>query len=978
MKHEEKTRQVIYCGICNQHTSVDLTKQADGRIPGSGNETNETVRHNSFPALLAASILLLIISGISPFAPFAAASTVEFLYDDAGRLIQADYGNGMIIDYTYDPNGNLLTREISYLTPSPTLTPSPSPTETPTPTSTPTGGAVRRVPDDYSTISEAINACVSGDTILIAPGTYIGADNKNLDFLGKAITVSGEGDRNDTVIDCMGEGRGFHLHSGEGNDAVIMSLTIRNASVPYEHGAGIYCDGTAPSIIDCVLENPMEINSQCSYGGGIMCRQNSPIISDCRFYKNDAGIGGGGIACTDGSDAQISGCEFIENIGFSVFIDGGGGIFIHAGSHPTVTDCLFDGNVGRTGAGLLTQNSSNPNISNCRFINNHAYGPGGGISCEFGSNPTITNCLFSYNTSNSQGGALCSYNNSQPLFRRCTIDNNMARGEGGAMMNKADAIATLEYCIFRDNKTAVETGLSGCGAICNTAVINIYNCWFEGNQGLCNPEYDPSGGALCLWGDSVVSNCMIVDNYTQRNGGAIYASVFSGGADIEISNCTIADNETAPEGHGQGLYCDSGAEVNIINSILWDADVQDDEIYIEDGTVTISYSDVRFGWTGPGSDNISQNPQFASGPYGSYHLDYSSPCLNIGSDLAENIYINLSSGPLCMNEMSVAPDLSYDAETVDLGYHTEMVTPTPTFSPTAGPTDTPFIPTETPSLPTETPTQPTETPTLPTETPTLPTETPVEPTETETPTMPTDTPTRTPTGTLPTGTPTLPTETPTMPTHTPTALTETPVIPTNTPTNTPTVPTETPTLFPTGTPILPTETPVSPTETPTTPTSTPTRTPTEVPPTVTFTTTAVPTQIVPTPLPSPSPTFPCDQTGVTLEMPSDYFIEGDPCYLWAWLCNRTEEVISGLPMFIVLDVYDEYWFAPTWTYYEDGIDYYSLEIQPGLEKLIVIDEFLWPPDTGQANGIKFYGAFTDPNVTQLIGNLGNWTFSWGD
>ncbi len=39
------------------------------------------------------------------------AHSVRSTYDDAGRLVAADYGSARI-DYTYDNNGNLLSREV--------------------------------------------------------------------------------------------------------------------------------------------------------------------------------------------------------------------------------------------------------------------------------------------------------------------------------------------------------------------------------------------------------------------------------------------------------------------------------------------------------------------------------------------------------------------------------------------------------------------------------------------------------------------------------------------------------------------------------------------------------------------------------------------------------------------------------------------------------------------------------------------------
>jgi YD repeat-containing protein len=50
------------------------------------------------------------------------AGTVTYSYDNAGRLITADFGNNRKITYTYDNNGNLLERSISTTIPQYTLT----------------------------------------------------------------------------------------------------------------------------------------------------------------------------------------------------------------------------------------------------------------------------------------------------------------------------------------------------------------------------------------------------------------------------------------------------------------------------------------------------------------------------------------------------------------------------------------------------------------------------------------------------------------------------------------------------------------------------------------------------------------------------------------------------------------------------------------------------------------------------------------
>ncbi len=60
----------------------------------------------------------------------------------------------------------------------------------------------------FDAIQEAIDAAVNSDEVIILPGTYTGDGNRDIDFAGKAIVVTGS-DPNDpntvaaTVIDCQ-------------------------------------------------------------------------------------------------------------------------------------------------------------------------------------------------------------------------------------------------------------------------------------------------------------------------------------------------------------------------------------------------------------------------------------------------------------------------------------------------------------------------------------------------------------------------------------------------------------------------------------------------------------------------------------------------------------------------------------------------------------------------------------------------------
>jgi hypothetical protein len=107
----------------------------------------------------------------------------------------------------------------------------------------------RHVPSQYPTVRAAIDACVAGDTVIIADGTYSGTGNKDLDFAGKAIAVrSASGDPTTCILDCEGSGRGFYFHSGEAAASNVQGLTIRNGNA-----AGVYCAFSSPTLTHCTI-----------------------------------------------------------------------------------------------------------------------------------------------------------------------------------------------------------------------------------------------------------------------------------------------------------------------------------------------------------------------------------------------------------------------------------------------------------------------------------------------------------------------------------------------------------------------------------------------------------------------------------------------------------------------------------------------------------------------------------------------------
>ena len=157
----------------------------------------------------------------------------------------------------------------------------------------------------YPTIQAAVNAAASGDTVLIANGTYTGPGNVDIDFGGKNLTVTSQNGAASTVIDCQGSAganhRGFYLHSGE-TGAVISGLTIKNG---YEtnsnandagNGGGICIDGSSAVVQNCIVSG----STAQGIGGGICSTyytgtnpSGTITLTGCTVSGNNAGEGGG-------------------------------------------------------------------------------------------------------------------------------------------------------------------------------------------------------------------------------------------------------------------------------------------------------------------------------------------------------------------------------------------------------------------------------------------------------------------------------------------------------------------------------------------------------------------------------------------------------------------------------------------------------------------------------------------------------------
>jgi len=302
---------------------------------------------------------------------------------------------------------------------------------------------IRRVPQDYPTIQAAINAANDGDVVEVSPlatGVYSGPGNRDIDFMGKAITVKGLGPEGVT-IDCSdttdigGVGhRGFYFHRGETHTSVLKGFTIRGGRIrgdmpadnqtwqrSGEHpiGGGIYCEMSSPRIIDCRITD-----CASEVGGGIGCVAAAPLIIDCRITENKAGgLGsgrsggkGGGIGLIRGSDARIINCIIRNNSGY--YNSFGGGIYIRSSS-AGIVGCDISSNTAEgniTGGGVYCGGRPGDVVMRNNVISNNLAGTGAGVCLEHGSPGVQDSGSGQSGTSGELSGGV--------TIKNCTIAHN--------------------------------------------------------------------------------------------------------------------------------------------------------------------------------------------------------------------------------------------------------------------------------------------------------------------------------------------------------------------------------------------------------------------------------------------------------------------------------------------------------------------------------------------------------------------------
>jgi len=414
-----------------------------------------------------------------------------------------------------------------------------------------------------SSIQQGLDAASSGDTVIVAAGTY---NEINLNFQGKSIHIKSQSGPAQTIIDGGGDGTVFLILSGETREAIIEGFTIKNG----------YSNTHAPN-----------------FAGGIYIKNASPTIIGNIIMENHAdtgdGYGGGGIKVSTGSNPLIQGNTINNN---SCYVKGGG-IQIYEAS-AEIRDNKISSNVA---TGCWDDEKNEPCAA------------GGGIGATFTSSLLIKGNTIESNTATFSGGGMSVYAGNCEITGNEIINNDGGLFAGGIHVESHTNYGDFNF-VITENVIQGNRSLDGGGIHSfmheTASYVEIRDNQIIGNEALSSEcqsgGYCGRGGGLTLLSKSagtdqhVIKKNIIQDNYSDSYGGALFVAMpivfeenvvkdnhavynYPGTAFVDNPNCSILRNqflgnfkesEDSANFNPGALYVKSCDNVDVVNNFFFD------------------------------------------------------------------------------------------------------------------------------------------------------------------------------------------------------------------------------------------------------------------------------------------------------------------------------------------------------------------------------------------------------------------------
>lgn len=367
-------------------------------------------------------------------------------------------------------------------------------------------GATLRVPQDYATIQIAVNAAVSGDSVLVGPGSWAGFN------VAIPLTVRSSGGAGATTV--TGGGNLIQLNAGadlslagfllvptgtralrvrNGARLVATDLIMRDVAITQIGAFAIVERGGTGEFYNVTVER---VALGASHG--VLDLDGDVIVQDAHFTDNTAQEGGfaylesataklvvtggaytGGRAARGGAIYLAGGTLSID--GGAVFstntaTTSGGAIHVNASTLVDLRDVTFAGNSAPSGGAIYQSPAPGSTIARATFCANHATaGAGGAMYADTPTGTsTWTNNLFVENTATTEGGAVHALKAASAVIANNTFTGNAAGPNGGAALRlKTSGAATVINNVFANSS-------AGNGVVRDAVVTGAatYDAWY--------------------------------------------------------------------------------------------------------------------------------------------------------------------------------------------------------------------------------------------------------------------------------------------------------------------------------------------------------------------------------------------------------------------------------------------------------------------------------------------------------------------
>ena len=255
----------------------------------------------------------------------------------------------------------------------------------------PAAATTRHVPADAPTIAAGLAAATAGDTVLVAPGTYV-----ERVVLPSDVTLRVDGVPGAATIDAA--------LLGPCVDVAVGGVQTRLEGFRLFRGRG----GGDPG---------------GTVGGLLRAQGGLLAVSDCTFEDGDASFGGGTAAI--GTWITFQRCTWR-----AVHATFGGGHFQSAG-RLTLVDAVFDAPQATTGGGIYATNGANVTVNGALVRGARTSGDGAGARFD-ACVATLSLVRFEDDVAGGRGGGLAIAAGGQVLASYCTFLANGSTGGGGA------------------------------------------------------------------------------------------------------------------------------------------------------------------------------------------------------------------------------------------------------------------------------------------------------------------------------------------------------------------------------------------------------------------------------------------------------------------------------------------------------------------------------------------------------------------